>query len=230
METIKYKPILFSSSMVNANLEDKKTKTRRQVTGEALKWLEPDMFTPEYVASPENNLCPYGKVGDVLWVRETFAKTTNVNSLDPWPGRNHIRTDGETEGVATEALIYRADGEWQWCDDDGFHTERSYWKPSIFMPRYACRLFLKIKEIKIERLQDVSESDAISEGIYMRITSTPPYEQKYQIPGWPNLFNTAKQAFKSLWISINSKDSWDNNPWVWVIEYERIEKPKNFTQ
>jgi hypothetical protein len=250
---MKYYPILFSSSMVKANLEDRKTKTRRIVTGQALKWLEPDMFTPEYVASPENNLCPYGKVGDVLWVRETWKP----GAWDDEECKVAFDYKASPEILRTPWCYFENVSKFEelhmkWMDEllkvPGLHPsevdgdeERIYynwdpgqsplkWKPSIFMPKEACRIFLRIKSIKIERLQDISEHDTISEGVYMRITSTPPYEQKYQIHGWPNLFNTAKQAFKALWISINDSDSWDKNPWVWVIEYEKIDKPESFNR
>lgn len=74
------------------------------------------------------------------------------------------------------------------------------WKPSIHMPKEACRIFLRINCIRVERLQDISESDAIKEGVRMRISAVPPYEERYQIPEWPNLFHSAIKAFKSLWL------------------------------
>lgn len=128
--------------------------------------------------------CPYGKVGDVLWVRETWAKWEN-------------------------GYIYKVDQE---------KYKKVKWKPSIHMPRAACRIELKITDIRAERLQDINEADAVREGV-KREQSFPfnqwlNYESGiYQLP-------TAVESFKSLWGEINGKDSWEANPFVWAISFE----------
>ena len=184
-------PILFSAPMVRAILDKKKTQTRRMVKDTALDWLAPDMFTPEFVASPENNLCPYGKVGDVLWVRETWWKRPFLtpkdlkDGADTWPEFEY-----ETEKIMA------------WDEAELKHYG---WKrmPSIFMPKEACRIRLRIESIRIERLHDITEEDAASEGV--------------SIDTFLDL--TAKDNFKALWDKING--NWDSNPYVWVISFYR---------
>lgn len=171
-------PILFSAPMVRAILNDTKTQTRRAVKDTALDWLGPDMFTPEFVADPANNLCPYGKVGDILWVRETWQ---------------YVDFAGEDNGY-----VYRA------TDPDWETMEEWRWKPSIFMPKEACRIKLKIEAVRIERLQSITEPDATSEGV--------------SIDTFLDL--TAVDKFKALWDKING--TWDSNPFVWVISFSRV--------
>jgi hypothetical protein len=131
--------------------------------------------------------CPFGEVGDIIWVRETFAPIIN------------------TEGQ--ETFVYKA--------DDDFYKDTiedwKGWKPSLFMPKDACRLFLKITNIRVERLQDISEADAEYEGA-----------KKMPLEHLGGAFPNHKSGFESLWQSINGKESWDSNPYVWVIEFEKI--------
>lgn len=99
---------------------------------------------------------------------------------------------------------------WQMC-----HPERLI-KPSIFMPREACRLFLKVTDVRAERLQDITEQDAIAEGISLHKYGYRDYLD------WDSHHTDPKESFRSLWISINGKDSWDQNPWVWVYQFEKL--------
>jgi hypothetical protein len=112
--------------------------------------------------------------------------------------------------------------------------KRMTWKPSIFMPKIACRIFLEVTNVRVERLNDISESDAIAEGIYAKpgsVSGTRWYTKfisktEARLEG---LFTeSAKECFKSLWESINGKESWEANPWVWVYDFKRVEKPENF--
>ena len=167
-------PILFSTPMVQAILEGRKTQTRRVVKGEALKWLEPDMFTPEFVANPENSLCPYGQPGDLLWVRETW-----------------INQDGDYKFLADNL-------DWKGI---------MKFKPSIYMPKEAARIWLKVVNVRVERLQEISEQDAIAEGV----------ETLGLYPGYSV---SSRGKFEGLWNHINGAESWDANPWVWVVEFE----------
>ncbi|HEY9363866.1 MAG TPA: hypothetical protein VIQ00_11425, partial [Chitinophagaceae bacterium] len=140
--------------------------------------------------------CPYGKIGDVLWVRETSRINYEEYNI---PG-----------GISFKKIIeYKAD----YKND----TSIRKWKPSIFMPKAACRIFLEITDIKVERLQDISGEDAINEGV--KVTSM-----------WPLCIGDAYRAFKSLWQKINGKNSWEVNLFVWVISFRKINKPKNFNQ
>ncbi|EKR34356.1 hypothetical protein LEP1GSC096_0059 [Leptospira interrogans serovar Hebdomadis str. R499] len=220
----KERPILFSSNMVRAILDGNKTQTRRL---NGLREINKDPDNWEFVTTSNSAItltdkffvlfvnknieqsiwvkCPLGLAGDHLWVRETFGRTQNVSNLENWPGRFHKRVDEDT------VYIYRADdGWWEWTDYGGFPTEKSHWKPSIHMPREASRITLEIKNIRVERLQDISESDTEAEGIeFMR--DIPDADESL----------TGKQLFEVLWESINSLGSWKQNPWVWVIEFEK---------
>lgn len=186
---MKERPILFSGPMVRAILEGRKTQTRRIVRGAALRWLEDDGFTPEFVSDPDNRLCPHGKPGDRLWVRETWA-IMSKSRQSAWKGEaipKHLM-----EGVE---LVYRAD------EDYG----PGIYRPSIHMPRWASRIDLEITDIRVERLQDITEEDAMAEGAYKS-----PAAGNYRM------------GFGEIWESINGSGSWTKNPWVWVIEFKRV--------
>lgn len=202
--------------MVQAILEGRKTQTRRAVKPtpienenyhfEKLEKLGSNMFgmipnkgieIDNRTISPFNGIwkCPY-EVGDVLWVRETFSPISNHNFLK---------------------FIYK-EGLSDWTDD------LIKWKPSIFMPKEACRIFLKIKSIRVERLKSISREDARSEGIEV----DPALKTKFK--HYTNNCTTYNEqtSFFSLWEMINGKQSLDYNPFVWVYEFEQIEKPLDF--
>nr|WP_315467117.1 hypothetical protein [uncultured Undibacterium sp.] len=209
---MKQRPILFSAPMVRALLDGSKTQTRRLVKGMALDWLENDKFKPEFVAHPENHMCKYGDVGDQLWVRETHLIVCKMDD------NGMFITDGHGEYIYE--TWYRADGiEYQYFDGESdFPAESIPWKPSIHMPRAASRITLEITNIRVEHLQDISSSDAASEGIVWN-------------PGDPwtcdsskGLTDAYRALYAELWESINGAESWDANPWVWVIEFKRVEQ------
>jgi hypothetical protein len=205
---MKERPILFSTEMVQALLDGRKTMTRRVVKGAALDWLAPEIFTPEFVADPANSLCPYGQVGDVLWVRESFVKATD--------------SEGDYVYKALSTLSKK------------IFTK---WKPSIFMPKAACRLRLKITNVRVERLQEISEDDAKAEGIFYYDS---PLFNEVRYADYLNLASDWREAissFRSLWDSVNGAKkgrprngsgevvdySWSSNPWVWVVVFEKVE-------
>lgn len=185
------RPILFSGKMVQAILEGRKTQTRRIIKYRDPRWeVSDDALTgkiwpywPDYVHGGElddsNCICPYGQSGDRLWVRETWQYTGP--ELNDEPG-----------------YVYRA------TDPDWASMEGWKWKPSIFMPRQASRISLEIESVRVEKLQDISEEDAIAEGS----------EAAGQL--------TAVNRFTNLWVKINGEGSFDANPWVWVIEFRRV--------
>ena len=201
---MKIKPILFSTLMVQAILENRKTQTRRVCKHQ--HWSHSELIDVNqnniYQKVDKSVSCPHGQVGDVLWVRETF------------------RPKGHSFPIG-EHFEYKATAQ-----ADGNPTDEP-WKPSIFMPKDAARIWLKITDVRVERLQDISEEDAISEGVdnwTYKNAATPQNWLDYTDPFAPPLF-TAYDSFCSLWYSINGEESWNANPWVWVIEFERIEKP-----
>jgi hypothetical protein len=170
MTAIKERPILFSAPMVRAILEGRKTVTRRQVKGSGLKWLED--FTPEYVADPANSLCPFGKPGDRLWVREAWARI------------------GIAQAPDQEWVVYR--------ESDNRTDYGGPWKPGIHMFRRDCRILLEITAVRVERLQAISRSDIRAEGLVCpsELTSddvSPNYRDWYPA-AWRELWESINGA------------------------------------
>ena len=202
MSDIKERPILFSAPMVRAILEGRKTVTRREVKKRAALDCLAAGFEPAFLALPGNaDLCPYGKPGDRLWVRETFNRTN--------PG-------GES-GV----YYYRADGKFPKCIGGGRFTSAESWKPSIHMPRAASRIVLEVVAVGVERLQDISEEQAIAEGC-QALEGCKWHTFEEAAAGVPMHDHTALDAFEALWESINGEESWASNPWVWVVEFKQV--------
>jgi hypothetical protein len=234
---VKELPILFSAPMVRAILEGRKTVTRRVVKGgqiptedttvpdgERQRWSAIGQRDPRYgfcvFGSTETECakelaefgrCPYGKPGERLWVRETWMdlRGTGVEHRpDP---------DGPLQRYA-----YRAD------NPPGSHADEARkdfglkWKPSIHMPRVASRILLEITDVRVERLQDISDEQCAAEDVRaMRDDSGMLVGREgpgnYVTP-WP----TRKEAFRDIWEFINGADSWAANPWVWVVEFKRV--------
>lgn len=203
------RPILFSGEMVRAILAGRKTQTRRVVKGAALDWLQPGVFTPGFVAHPENHLCPFGVPGDTLWVRE-----------------KHWIVERDGQGVDVPFLVY--DDEW----DGGFvkaKTPLRPWtgpfekygpRPSIHMPRWASRITLRVTGIRVERLQEISEADAKAEGVRSFVEDGCFVYEDY-VHGRGTWTMSARDSFITLWESLYSHDYWTANPWVWVVEFEK---------
>lgn len=202
---MKARGMIFNAEMVRAILEGRKTQTRRPI-----KWKQ-TRFT-EIAERDDGSLwpwaedcerggdiwfaCPFGEVGDRIWVRETF------------------RVHSRATDVAT--LVYRASVRNSWTEQThrvpvavcNKPATSDKWTPSIHMPRWASRLLLEITDVRVERLNNISECDAKAEG---GPTECTLIGDKY-FPG-----------FRSLWKSIYGEESWDANPWVWVIKFKRVE-------
>lgn len=218
------RPILFSAPMVRALLAGTKTQTRRLVKGcgifvdtemsmgpptfEDGNWIFPDGTSPR---------CPYGVPGDRLWVKETFS--TSALSVYPCPNawyRADFRNDYEDPKQAGHDHLRdkrRAD-----CFACTAEREGPFrWRSSMLMPRRFSRLTLALTEVRVERLQDISEADAIAEGI-----------DRHQHAGkWPNgdpgtIHDVERRSYARLWETINGSGSWDKNPWVWVLTFTRV--------
>jgi len=217
---MKFIPILFSTPMVQAIIEGRKTMTRRvikpqPILGENRVWQGKGKscsfgFTTESATEMYklNGSCPYGQIGDVLWVRETFLK----------------------HPIPNEGYKFKANYSIEQLNTSIFKNKILKWKPSLFMPKAACRIFLKITEIRVERLQDITNEDSLKEGIEIGETVKSPLSDN-NLQTYKNYLSdefkwyAPKLSFNTLWQSINGKDSWEANPWVWVICFERIEKP-----
>ena len=200
----KLRPILFSTPMVQAILEGRKTQTRRVVKARSYITDVADDIPYEMTEDDHQPIkCPYGKVGDVLWVRETFSKIIPLE---------------KSESV----FVFKADDD---CYKD-YVEDWQGWKPSIHMLFEAARIFLAITNIRVERLYDISQQDSINEGIeYLGTGDYGPewkcyFDPKHDTPP----YTSPQNSFMSLWVSINGLDSWDANPWVWVVEFKRITK------
>ena len=191
---MKERPILFKDEMIRAILDGRKTQTRRVVKPQPSNVIN-DLFIWRDNATPRDELmasCPYGQPGDQLWVRETYFG-------------NHFQHPNEPEDE--RELHYLADG--LPCFEG--EEDEIRWRPSIHMPRWASRLQLEIVNVRVERLQDISESDALEEGItYNHIPNNGLDPMR------------ARTWFRGLWESINGPGSWDLNPWVWVVEFKRM--------
>jgi hypothetical protein len=224
MNEMKERPILFSAPMVRAILAGQKTVTRREVTKQAALDCLAAGFEPSFLTLPGNaDLCPYGKPSDRLWVRETwgvishnFDQHGNAVAWEPDRPAKAIREMRFGGGYYSGHVIYRADGPAEWAgDDDGGGEPRSAWKSSIHMPRIASRILLEITGVRVERLQDISRSDIRAEGLVC-----PPELASDDVS--PNYRDWYPAAWRELWQSINGPACWEANPWVWVVEFERV--------
>jgi len=200
-------PILFNAPMVRALLDGSKTQTRRALKPQPKGGLQRGVIGP---INGDGNLlvCKFGGPGDRLWVRETWRGVVKISPPDSAPeygvaryvpDQEHCR---RVEYVATQA------------------RDVEPWRPSIHMPRWASRILLEIVSVRIERLQGISEVDAMAEGIQ----PGGPTGKSFGIPGLSHAhyLATAREAYCCLWNGINGPGSWDANPWVWVVEFKRI--------
>lgn len=209
---MKTKPILFSTPMVQAILDGRKTQTRRIVKDSMLQENENEFKEEEFLKATIKK--PINK-GDILWVRETWFPTRY--------DFKELLQSGITSLSKGNIIKYKADNDYDPIKDC---VGRS-WKPSIFMPKEACRIFLEVTNDRVERLQDITEGDAKAEGVEK--LSNPKHVQRWKDYLIGREFLTSPMySFKTLWQSINGKESWKQNPWVWVYEFKQVEKPKNF--
>lgn len=243
---LKERPILFSGAMVRAILEGRKTVTRRAVKH------QPDV--PVTDAIPRRNYphgpatvdwywrpqhghlngvpsngwdfkCPYGQPGDRLWVRESCAQVFEVDIPSGRPVGPVGTAGSPSKPDWKSRYVYRADGDMpnvQWHHVGDSQPVR--WTPSIHMPRLASRILLEIIDVRVERLQNITEQQAVAEGV-----ERP--ENIRDVDVWDgaerelfNAMNQPRDRFKRLWADINGAESWDANPWVWVVEFKRVEQ------
>jgi hypothetical protein len=194
---MKERPILFSGPMVRAILDGSKTQTRRTFKGttEHKGPYNPAYMEAHQQANGWGSICPHGTPGDRLWVRETWAVQ---HGFDAWTPR-HIPRGARIYYSATADLKGP-------CGVGGLRC-----RPSIFMPRWASRILLEITDVRVQRLQEISEGDARAEGAIGALNDSIG-------DNW-----CACEAFAALWESINGPGSWHANPWVWAITFQRLE-------
>ncbi len=230
---MKERPILFSAPMVRAILEGRKTQTRRvvkpipqMVTDKSITTWEGDAAALMRLFDQVGRACPYGQPGDRMWVRETWQGPLIDDDLD---SDELPRNEYEKP----EFCQYAADGgptpEFMTEDDELVRR----WRPSIHMPRWASRITLEITGVRVQRLHEISEEDAIAEGVHpaqgMRGEDDLMVHQVVSahegLAGGLGTFPFPKARFVLLWDSINGKypNNWNANPWVWAIEFKRVE-------
>lgn len=224
---MKERPILFAGEMVRAILDGKKSQTRRVIKPQPAGSFDgPQLYAPtkidrhgEEYPGPEvfgiyckdgewGTRCHYGQPGDHLWVRER-AYCDDQNAIDRrWKPRNRFETNDWLD-----AMYYRADGDCctQIAECACAEVGKPKWRPSIHMPRWASRITLAVKAVRVERVQEISPEDCIEEGI----------EREEHLA---NCSSRLRPRFQKLWDSINAKRgySWESNPWVWVVEFKRV--------
>ncbi|MBC4641729.1 MULTISPECIES: ASCH domain-containing protein [Klebsiella pneumoniae complex] len=241
--------MIFNAEMVRAILDGRKTQTRRimKVQPESNQlglllitdstkhsdigkyhWAESNA-TGNHVRSKLFS-CPFGAVGDRIWVRETWAILGNEDGCCIDWEEKLCKADERSA-----ARIYRASceqrpgnyGLWSIPDDADWkpHTKdyqyEGAWRPSIHMPRWASRILLEITDVRVEQLNAISEEDATAEGVPPAGSLLPDYPGTFLTPKGD--FATAKVAFQRLWESIYGEESWKANGWVWVISFKRVE-------
>lgn len=206
------KPILFNTEMVRAILDGKKTCTRRIVKGaipDDAMWGY-TMFTPKGCISCRGVYAdeygekffrlPYQQ-GDILYVRETWQFLYELDDNE-----QPVEETGKYYYAATDITLFNT-----YIDENGVKHDYVPWRPSIHMPKEAARIWLKVTDVRVERLQDMTDDDAEAEGCF-DYTSTAL--------GFPDVWDSTIKK------SDLDRYGWDANPWVWVIEFERCDKPK----
>jgi hypothetical protein len=215
MTAAKERPILFSAPMVRALLGSQKTQTRRVVKPYP-KWVKKFPICNPTVMSEGHQVwwwngehdwvgvcqdCPYGTPGDRLWVRERWG-INHYHYASPIP---KVRP----ANLSDEHLVYYA------TEDDPEIVHEMPWRPSIHMPRWASRILLEIIDVRVERLNEISEADAKAEG-------APSGWWDDEGRFYESTQGTHRAGFAGLWEHLNGPGSWDANPWVWVIEFKRV--------
>lgn len=215
MSQAKERPILFSGHMVRAILNGQKTVTRREIkpsmrsadSSFELHQQEDESWRPMHTfdescmdakGTEHPIACPYGQPGDRLWVREAWLADAQLDSIAP------------RDLSQGEPILYPADGSVRQTGCAMVSQGRG--RPSIHMPRWASRILLEITAVRVELLQDIAEEQAEAEGVNF-LRHVPDADETL----------TASQLFECLWSSINGDESWNGNPWVWVVEFKRIE-------
>ncbi|EOE2154626.1 hypothetical protein ACT5NI_003247 [Klebsiella pneumoniae] len=230
---MKERGMIFNSEMVLAILDGRKTQTRRimkeqpvlngnfyEVFGSA--WSKGMTSIPAVPGHSLSTRCPFGAVGDRIWVRETFCPVD------------------DTQYGGEKWVDYRATPRYEASHPAGWDSapndaEALKWRPSIHMPRWASRILLEITDVRVERLNAISEEDAQREGVHTEVWDQTVVARNYaardeffqfwseDMPHYVEMNQLYRSSFRSLWESIYGEESWKANGWVWVISFKRVE-------
>lgn len=219
--------------MVRVIIEERKTQTRRVVKPQP----PDDGIVPNSCGSHISTFrCPYGSPGDTLWVRETWCEAHPLRFQEGRVGERRLYAGIPGPPGVDYLVAYRADGEllpiWHASEypwrgrEPRDEIDVKYmpkgcehsWMPSIFMPRAASRITLKITDVRAERLHAISEEDAWTEGVQDLMGKETPWKGV--------LAPTSVHAYATLWEKINGPGSWGLNPWVWAVSFERVSNAK----
>lgn len=228
-ETMKERPIIMTGESVRAILDGRKTQTRRVIKPQPPAWatdLQPNVGPwvsfhgdhPEDGPSMWTPRCPYGKPGDLLWVRETHWRNTHPDRVfvEQAAFERHDKPDRIwLNGQRSEHTRDRT----ALIDESGKVLGYDWWvkRSPIFMPKWAARIWLRVTDLRVERVQEISEADAIAEGC-------PP--ASYVRTDISRRLDDYRSGFAAQWDTINAKRGfgWDANPWVWVVTFETAER------
>lgn len=215
---IKSRPIPFSAPMVRALLEGRKTQTRRIVKPQPDYVRDGAAYVQKYKDAGVSVPCPYGKPGDRLWVKETWQYHDWTEDGYPWIRYHADGSDKFCENIPDEWDERLQNIFAELSDPANYDIEKRAsdrrWRPSIHMPRWASRITLEITDVRVERVQEISEEDAKAEGVIER---NKMFRAHADAPD----FLSARQAFSHLFYDINERAPRGSNPWVWVITFKR---------
>lgn len=257
-------PILFSTPMVKAVVEDRKTKTRRIIKDLIIDDESGNAFFGKHQMDIHRwkeeifNYCPYGISEDLVWMRENFRivawdfddgemMVEYTDGIKKWvtmydPGEDNMWMVNHLEKLENKGIIEPIPGDDNVIDEESafkFTGKNHPWTPSIHMPKCATRQWLGIVSIKIERLHDITLEDMQAEGVIVNVSSENKVQWHLGMENSALSFLTIQTKGKTegewtwydvyfahwaaLWSKINGRESWDSNPWVWVIEFKKVD-------
>ncbi|HBK4813202.1 TPA: morphogenetic protein [Enterobacter asburiae] len=205
---MKERGMIFNGEMVRAILDGRKTQTRRPANPSTANLLD---LQAQYPHKKYNISCPFGAVGDRIWVRETFQGPL----FDYEQMESYLEDSSKFE--KPEFCQYAADGTSAPEFFDADENLHCCWRPSIHMPRWASRILLDITDVRVERVQSISQADAIAEGAPPSHPSIDSVSRDY------GFHDFSRSWYGQTWQSIYGEESWQANPWVWVIGFKRVE-------
>jgi hypothetical protein len=247
------RPILFSAPMVRAILDGRKTVTRRTMKTQPSEAWQPATYDdvhkmrdddfvmrkgepvtigwgPSSWDGEEAYVSPYGQPGDLLWVREAWRAPASLDDLSGSSIADKCLDTGYRKPWCP--LKFEATGdvnsarEWRYFGAKPGEAIPGRYRHARFMPHWASRITLELTSVRVERVQEISDNQAIAEGIE-RNPEYPTLWKRGDLHGDQNTMKSTgfpKLAFRSIWEAINGHESWSTNPWVWVVEFKRLEQ------